>query len=205
MPIRFACPTCRATLEAPESKGGHKINCPRCQQRLLIPPATRNKTILGEPLPPALSGRRDPKPPREESPAGNLPAKRIDDDLTHGGACPFCLTVLLVPHDLLGETVLCPKCASPVPTSGGNPQQLDVRPDWQEEPAEGRERKPRRRRRSRGGQQVNNTQSVNVVVNNYDGRSFSAWHAIHITLSLVTCGLWLPFYLSHWVIWRLSR
>jgi DNA-directed RNA polymerase subunit M/transcription elongation factor TFIIS len=53
--IRFTCPACKSVLESPPHKGGDKVACPKCGQRLLIPnpvkPAARNKTVLGEELP----------------------------------------------------------------------------------------------------------------------------------------------------------
>jgi DNA-directed RNA polymerase subunit M/transcription elongation factor TFIIS len=35
--IRFQCPRCQSVLEAPERKGGTKVNCLKCRQRLQIP------------------------------------------------------------------------------------------------------------------------------------------------------------------------
>jgi DNA-directed RNA polymerase subunit RPC12/RpoP len=56
-PIRFRCPTCKATVEAPPSKAGKRARCP-CGQKILVPapPAVLNKTVLGELLP---SGQGD--------------------------------------------------------------------------------------------------------------------------------------------------
>ncbi|MHB1423152.1 MAG: TFIIB-type zinc ribbon-containing protein [Gemmataceae bacterium] len=35
--IRFACPTCKAALQAPAQTAGDKVACPKCGQRVLIP------------------------------------------------------------------------------------------------------------------------------------------------------------------------
>jgi len=35
--IRFACPSCDAVLEAPESKGGGIMCCPECEQKMQVP------------------------------------------------------------------------------------------------------------------------------------------------------------------------
>jgi hypothetical protein len=50
--IRFSCPVCRKVLKAPEHGVGRKVPCPRCGQRLQIPPPVpvQNKTILGQPM-----------------------------------------------------------------------------------------------------------------------------------------------------------
>src|SRR5688572_10654938 len=46
--IRFACPSCQNVLEAPPDKGGTKIHCGRCNQRLQVPtPIAHNKTVMG--------------------------------------------------------------------------------------------------------------------------------------------------------------
>jgi hypothetical protein len=60
--IRFACPTCRKVLKAPEHGAGRKISCPRCGQRLLIPPPipVQNKTVLGQSMPDSTAPRVPP-------------------------------------------------------------------------------------------------------------------------------------------------
>lgn len=55
--IRFTCPVCNASLHVPDSAAGKKGPCPKCGQRLLVPPpqrrkptqpkGRRNQTILG--------------------------------------------------------------------------------------------------------------------------------------------------------------
>jgi DNA-directed RNA polymerase subunit RPC12/RpoP len=91
--IHFRCPVCRAALEAPDDKGGTKVPCSRCGQRLLIPPPIRNKTILAESLP------GDPPSP---SPSPNVPV----------GACPACKTPVSVPPEQVGRWVECPDCGT---------------------------------------------------------------------------------------------
>lgn len=54
---RFSCPSCSAVLEAPLRDTGTKIHCPRCNQRILIPPPARSKTILGDALSPGQTAR----------------------------------------------------------------------------------------------------------------------------------------------------
>lgn len=48
-PIRFACPTCRATLEVPGEKAGRKGRCVKCGQRVQVP--NLDETVSGERLP----------------------------------------------------------------------------------------------------------------------------------------------------------
>lgn len=66
--IRFACPVCHKIMKAPEKGVGKKISCPKCGQRLEIPPPVQvqNKTVLGQPLPekiPAVPISSAPVPP----------------------------------------------------------------------------------------------------------------------------------------------
>lgn len=49
--IEFLCPTCKTQFRAADEQSGTKINCSKCGQRLMVPAARRNKTILGEPIP----------------------------------------------------------------------------------------------------------------------------------------------------------
>ena len=54
--IRFACPTCQKVLKAPDEGAGRKVNCPKCSQRLIIPPPARQQTVFNQstaPAPPA--------------------------------------------------------------------------------------------------------------------------------------------------------
>ncbi len=48
--IRFACPTCKAVMNAPDQKAGQKANCPKCGQRLQVP----------HPMPVAEVPRKEP-------------------------------------------------------------------------------------------------------------------------------------------------
>jgi hypothetical protein len=69
--IRFSCPVCQTVLTCPDHGGGRKISCPDCGQRLLIPPSVqvRNKTVLGEPMPPSeLKSPETVRPPVRAQP-----------------------------------------------------------------------------------------------------------------------------------------
>jgi hypothetical protein len=43
--IRFACPACNASIKVPDTAAGKKGPCPKCGQRLYVPPPVRNKGI----------------------------------------------------------------------------------------------------------------------------------------------------------------
>src|SRR5262249_25472125 len=60
--IRFQCPTCGATVTAPTRKVGKKSSCPRCGQRLQVPPQP-NTTVLGRPLPNNAAPLQASEPP----------------------------------------------------------------------------------------------------------------------------------------------
>jgi hypothetical protein len=78
--IRFLCGACRKTLKAPDDWAGRKTTCPRCGQRLLIPPPVpiqarvKNETVLGEPVPHVAAV---PAPLRAPS---HAPADAFDPD-----------------------------------------------------------------------------------------------------------------------------
>src|SRR4051812_30833228 len=74
MPIAFACPSCGSQYRVRRSKAGKKTNCPKCGQRLLVPPPVQpqNKTILGH-LTPAPANPSGPSSiPRQ------LPSQSFD-------------------------------------------------------------------------------------------------------------------------------
>lgn len=73
--IRFSCPACQKILKVSDHGAGRKVPCPRCGQRLLIPPPVqeRNKTVLGQPVPDV--GASFPSPPSGVTPsASGLPS-----------------------------------------------------------------------------------------------------------------------------------
>ncbi len=99
--IRFACPACRKILKAPDEGAGRKINCPKCGQRLLIPPPVQvqNKTVLGESLPDTSDLLARPPSDREDdmrTPNENRDACRSRPVLRNWGLVLLCLGVLLV-------------------------------------------------------------------------------------------------------------
>jgi DNA-directed RNA polymerase subunit RPC12/RpoP len=97
--MRFSCPTCQKVLKAPADEAGRKIHCPRCGQRLEIPPPPQpvNHTVLAHPVlgPHATS-------PRPAAP-GKAPLVTT---------CPKCGKQLKAPDDLAGKQVRCPGCGS---------------------------------------------------------------------------------------------
>src|SRR5262245_55486520 len=48
--IRFRCTTCNTVMEAPLERGGDKINCLKCGQRLQIPSPKHAQTVLAADL-----------------------------------------------------------------------------------------------------------------------------------------------------------
>jgi hypothetical protein len=64
------------------------------------------------------------------------------------------------------------------------------------------EAKRESRRRGRSQPNIVVEQNVEVVT----GRaSFAHWHVFHLIMTLVTCGVWLPVWLTHWVVWVLMH
>ena len=45
MPISIVCPSCAATLNAPDHQAGKSGKCPKCQTRVELPPATPTRTL----------------------------------------------------------------------------------------------------------------------------------------------------------------
>jgi hypothetical protein len=86
--IRFSCPVCQKVLKAPDHGTGQKCSCPRCGQKLVVPPPFQfeNRTILGLPLPSAADS-----PPVPEPTNGPVP---VED----GPGCPEPLPVPVIPE-----------------------------------------------------------------------------------------------------------
>src|SRR5436190_6193084 len=101
--IRFNCPRCSTTLEAPDHGAGSKIECPKCQQRLQIPLPPPNKTILA----PLASPQR--------------PASPIVPPAPLAVVCPHCRGTISITPDLIGKNVGCPLCHGASVISGNPP------------------------------------------------------------------------------------
>src|SRR5262245_13010668 len=72
--IRFSCPMCHMVLQADASQARLKMPCPRCGQRLQVPPPAVNKTVLGSLLPAGGPTRTAPAaagPPPARAKAGS--------------------------------------------------------------------------------------------------------------------------------------
>lgn len=81
MSIRFTCPTCLMVIESPDAAANQKVECPKCTQRLLVPPLdeSKRKTVLGMP-----ATQEQPTPPKAVSQkkgdaTSNLPPLRDVD------------------------------------------------------------------------------------------------------------------------------
>ena len=67
-PIRYQCPRCGKSLEAPANMGGQKVNCPGCGQRLQVPhPALPPPLATALPMLDARSGPPIRVPAEDES------------------------------------------------------------------------------------------------------------------------------------------
>src|SRR5439155_27148909 len=74
--IRFACPSCTTTVSARDREGGEVIFCPKCGQRVQIPPppSPKSQVLLGKPLPSKPDAPVRPQPrPQEPVPYDEMP------------------------------------------------------------------------------------------------------------------------------------
>ncbi len=111
--IFFQCPSCRKTMKTADNASGHKVACPLCGQRILVPPRAQatNKTVLGQPVPDPTTAPRVP-PAGPEPPPPVLPPGKV---LV---SCPGCARSILLPPNELSWTIECSRCGMrfvPVP------------------------------------------------------------------------------------------
>jgi hypothetical protein len=108
--MRFQCPTCQKKLKAPDDAVGQKTSCPRCGQRLQVPPPfqARDKTVLGEPMPDAAA-----LPSEGVFPAHSVSGPDWLKDVASQPADPSVPASYVPPLDTPapGQVfVVCPKC-----------------------------------------------------------------------------------------------
>src|SRR5262245_33261422 len=70
--IDFFCPTCKAALRAAPEHAGTKIDCPKCNQRIMIPGTS--KTIVGLSSPDAAPASAPETPPNQQGADKPLPS-----------------------------------------------------------------------------------------------------------------------------------
>src|SRR5437588_11726361 len=82
MPLRIACPSCKATCAVPDELRGKKARCPGCQQPFMIPgPAETPPARPAEPAPPKKVSAVAPAPQPAAPPA---PKRTRPDDAESG-------------------------------------------------------------------------------------------------------------------------
>jgi predicted nucleic acid-binding Zn ribbon protein len=176
--IAFKCPGCANSFSVKDQFAGRNTKCPKCGAPLRVPAATG--AALSAPVP-APVAKVPPPPPAIVQPA--LPAKVVPYVLPSRPPldykdCPFC------GEEVLATALKCKHCG----------ETLDVALRAAEEARRIAEHS------SRGG---GGAASSTVVIQQVGGgtRSFAGWHIAHLILTILTCGLWLPVWLIHWVIW----
>lgn len=98
MPVQFACPKCKKSLQA---KAGTKVACPGCKTTLQVP-APRTMPSATQSVPPPFTG----KPPVASQPA--VKASTIQF------TCPKCKKGLTAPREKAGARTSCPSCKTPL-------------------------------------------------------------------------------------------
>lgn len=147
--IRFACLTCKAVLERPESEAGAKLSCPACGQRLQVPAHGAPQADPGRsvapgdvPLPPgSLGAGRSGYQVRSvlgrEHVFWDCPACQGSVDVAVGFRhstvhCPHCSAKIAVPEAAASRAPVPPAPAPPAfPPPSEPPVPLPVRPRYE--------------------------------------------------------------------------
>jgi hypothetical protein len=126
--LRFECPACKAVMNAPASGVGRKCTCPKCGQRLRIPPPPKG-TVLATPLPSRQGPAWKQQPPPERD--GSQPVVPLvgDNPAMVAVPCPGCGRAIWLPPNELSLTIECSKCATRfVPVPVPSPPPVSQRP-----------------------------------------------------------------------------
>jgi predicted RNA-binding Zn-ribbon protein involved in translation (DUF1610 family) len=197
--IVFKCPGCEKSFSVKDEFAGKHTKCPQCGNPLRVPAGTAPAVSAPEPTPPAKvafpppakvafppPAKVAPPPPAIVQPA--LPVQAVPEVLASRRAvdykdCPFC------GEEVLAAAKKCKHCG----------ETLDVALRSAEEAR----RIAQHSSPGGGGGGGGGAASSTVIIQQLGGgtRSFAGWHLAHLILTIVTCGLWLPVWLIHWVIW----
>lgn len=171
--IPVECPNCKSQLKAPDEAAGRTAKCKKCGSSVKIP----SPTTVAKPADKVMIATRNveiavlpPNPPSRAN-AITVPAQ---PQMT---ACPFC------GEDVLLNAKKCKHCG----------EILDVALRAAEESKRMAESASRAQSFMPA---ASSSSSSTVVVLNH--RTFP--HTMHLILTILTCGFWLPIWLIHYLI-----
>ena len=181
--IAFYCPGCGKSFSVKDEFAGRNTKCPKCGTFFCVP--TTPGQAASAPLPASLPEVAAPPPAlvqaallAEDVPEV-LPSRRAVDYKD----CPFC------GEEVLATAKKCKHCG----------ETLDVALRSAHEAMRIAELS------SRGGGGGGGAASSTVVIHQtgviQQTRSFAGWHIAHLILTCLSCGMWSPVWLTHWIIW----
>src|SRR5262249_3154537 len=124
---RFACPTCKAVLTAPDDRAGTKGLRPTCGQTVQVPtppPPARDKTVLGKLLPEDFAALKkaavSATPFAAEDPIPAFRSAPVPPPMPEI-PCPHCRRAVANDPRFAGQVVRCPHCGEAFFLSGPQP------------------------------------------------------------------------------------
>lgn len=172
--IPVECPKCKSRLQAPDEAAGRTAKCKKCGSPITIPNAA---PVAEKPKPNTLIAATPPKTITAK-PVTNavLEPRYSPPSLPQTANCPFC------GEDVLATAKKCKHCG----------EILDVAMRSADEAR----RLAEHSSKNRAPAASSSSSSSTVVVINH--RAFP--HVMHLIITLVTCGFWLPIWLIHYLI-----
>lgn len=168
-----------------------KVSCPTCGVSLQAPDTAIGKTVK---CPKCRNRFTTPRPSLVESALGE----------STSGAQRQAASVPARAPATVEATQQCPFCGSEIPSVAKKCREcgetIDLALRAADEARRAANEAKRYSRRGGGG----NQQQV-VIHEGYRGPRYvkSFPHVLHLVLTLLTCGIWLPVWIVHYVIWSL--
>lgn len=123
MPIRFACPECKAAFQAPDHLAGKPVACPKCKKKITVPldgAKSPGSPPAEAPVPTKSAASAPPQDDvvtreSQEAVEAFMSAERESDEASKATlielACPFCDEQIKFPLDMGGKQAPCPECS----------------------------------------------------------------------------------------------
>ena len=193
IPMIVSCPSCTSKLKVPEGMTGRSAKCPKCQTAFTIQAMAETPIATAPAVPPPIAVVPVVPVQRPVARVAAVPTV-VPAPQPNTKACPFCGEQILA---IAKKCKHCNEILDVTIRAAQEPRRVIERPQEEEGDFDFLDRGSRSGRRGNVGAAAaaHVTQHTTVVVKTH--RTFP--HVLHLVLTVITCGVWLPVWILHYL------